>query len=83
MTRFDRFLARSKWVVLPALYVIICVWTYFGTTVTIEGYELPQHEAGMYGVMGLHIMAFLAVVGALLIHWLVELISRISFKKKK
>ncbi|GAI72908.1 unnamed protein product [marine sediment metagenome] len=35
------------------MYVIICVWTYFGTTVEIEGIALPQHDAGIYGVIGL------------------------------
>lgn len=77
MTRFDRFLARSKWVVFPALYVILCVWTYFGATVSVEGIELSQHEAGVYGVVGLHVMGFLATIGAYVLHWLVELISKL------
>ncbi len=77
MIRFDRFLTRNKLVMLPALYVILCVATYFGTTVTIEGIELPQHEAGVYGVLGLHVMGFLATLGAYLLHWIVELISKL------
>jgi hypothetical protein len=83
MTRFDKWLARSKWVLLPAIYVIVCVWTYFGTTVSIQGVELPQHDAGVYGVIGLHVMAFLATVGAYLLHWIVELISKLWGRKKK
>ena len=83
MTTFDKWLTRSKWVVLPAIYVIVCVWTYFGTTVTIEGYELPQSEAGVYGVIGLHVMAFVATAGAYLLHCIVELISKIRWKKNK
>ena len=77
MTKLDRFLERSKWVLLPALYVIICVWTYFGTTVEIEGITLPQNEAGVYGVIGLHVIGFLAVIGAYTLHWIVELISKL------
>ena len=77
MNGFDKWLEKSKWVVLPALYVIVCVWTYYGTTVTIEGIELPQHDAGLYGVIGLHVMAFCATVGAYLLHWIVELISKL------
>ena len=77
MTRFDKWLTNSKWVVIPALYVIICVWTYYGTTVEIQGVALPQHDAGVYGVIGLHVMAFVATLGAYLLHWLVELISKL------
>ena len=77
MTRFDKFLTRNKWVILPAMYVIVCVWTYYGTTVTIEGIELPQHDAGIYGVIGLHVMAFVAGICAYLLHWIVELISKL------
>jgi len=77
MTSFDKWLQNSKWVVLPTLYVIVCVWTYFGTDVTIEGYELPQHDAGVYGVITLHVIGFISVLGAYLLHWLVELISKL------
>lgn len=77
MTKFDKFLTRSKWVILPAIYVIVCVWTYFSTTVTIEDIELPQHESGVYGVIGLHVMGFCAIVGAYVLHWIVELISKL------
>ena len=77
MNRFDKWLLRSKWVLLPTLYVILCVWTYYGTTVTIEGYELPQRDAGVYGVIGLHVMAFVAGICAYLLHLIVELIARI------
>ena len=83
MNAFDRFTIRYKWLLLPILYVVICVWTYFGTTVTIEGYELPQHEAGVYGVIGLHVMGFLAVLGAYLLHWIVELLSKIKWNGKR
>ena len=77
MNRFDKWLQNSKWVILPTLYVIICVWTYYGTDVEIQGITLPQHEAGVYGVIGLHVMGFLAVLGAYLLHWIVELISKL------
>jgi hypothetical protein len=77
MNRFDKWLENNKWVLLPILYVIICVWTYFGTTVTIEGYELPRSDAGVYGVIGLHIIGFIAVLGAYLLHVIVELVARI------
>lgn len=77
MNGFDNWLARSKWVILPAMYVILCVWTYFGTTVTIEGITLPQGEAGLYGLVGLHVMGFVAVVFAYLLHWIVEVVSKI------
>lgn len=77
MNRFDKWLLRSKWVLLPTLYVILCVWTYFGTTVSIEGYELPQHEAGVYGVIGLHAMAFVAAICTYLLHVIIELIAKL------
>jgi len=77
MNRFDKWLARSKWVILPSMYVIICVWTYFTSSVEINGITLSQHEAGVYGVIALHVIGFVAVFGALLLHWIVELISRI------
>jgi len=77
MNRFDKWLLRSKWVLLPTLYVILCVWTYYGTTVTIEGYELPQRDAGVYGVIGLHVMAFVAGICAYLLHLFVELVVKI------
>jgi len=83
MNAFDRFITRNKWLLVPVLYVVICVWTYFGTNVTIEGIELPQHEAGVYGVIGLHVMGFVAVVGAYLLHWIVELITKIKWRGKK
>jgi len=82
MTKFDKWLANSKWVILPAMYVILCVWTYFGSTVTIEGVTLPQHEAGVYGVVGLHVMGFIALVGGYALHWITELISRLWQRKK-
>ena len=77
MNKFDKWLEKSKWVLLPTLYVLICVYTYFSTTVEIQGITLSQHESGVYGVMGLHVMGFLAVVGAYALHWITELISRL------
>jgi len=83
MTKFDKWLASSKWVIFPALYVLVCVWTYFGSSMTIEGVEIPQHQAGLFGVIGLHVMAFIATLGAYLIHLIVELISKIWIRKRK
>jgi len=77
LNRFDKWLEKNKWIVIPALYLIMCVYTYFSTNVTIEGYELPRHDAGMYGLLTLHIIGFIAVLGALLLHWIVELVARI------
>ena len=77
MTKFDKWLENSKWVLLPVMYVILCVWTYYGTNVEIEGVALPRHESGVYGVMGLHVMGFVAALGAYLLHVIVELISKI------
>jgi len=77
MNKFDKWLENNKWVLMPFLYVLICVYTYYSTTVTIEGITLPQHESGLYGLVGLHVMGFVAMVFAYLLHWIVELISRI------
>ena len=77
MNKFDKWLAKSKWVLLPTLYVLICVYTYFSTTVEINDITLSQHESGVYGVIGLHVMGFLAVVGAYVLHWITELISKL------
>lgn len=77
MNRFDKWLDRTKWTVLPVMYVLICVHTYFGTNVEIEGIALPRPEAGVYGVITLHVIGFLAALGAYLLHWIVELISRL------
>jgi hypothetical protein len=54
------------------MYLAVCIWTYFTATVEIEGQVLPQHEAGMWALIALHIMALLAVIGAYVLHWLVE-----------
>ena len=83
MTKFDKYLTKSRWVIIPILYVLVCTWTYFGSSMTIEGVEVPQPEAGIYGVMGLHVMAFIATAGAYLLHLIVELISWIFNRKIK
>ena len=77
MNRFDKWLENNKWVLIPTLYVLICVYTYFGTTVIIEGIALPRHESVLYGLVGLHVMGFVAVVFAYLLHWIVELVSKL------
>lgn len=61
-----------KWLVVPLIYLVICIWTYFTASVEIQGVVLPQHEAGMWGLIALHVMGLLAVVGAYALHWLVE-----------
>ena len=70
--KLDKFLHRNKWVVIPILYLTICIWTYFGSTLIIDGVEAPRHEAGMWGLIGLHVMGLLATIGAYVLHWLVE-----------
>lgn len=65
-------LNKYKWLVLPILYLAICIWTYFTATLEIEGVALPQHEAGMWGIIILHVMILLAGIGALALHYLIE-----------
>lgn len=77
MNRFDKWLTKSRWLALPLLYVIVCVSTYYSTNIIIEGIELPRREAGVYGVIGLHVMGFVAGLGAYILHVIVELIAKL------
>ena len=79
--KISNWLFKNKWVVLPLMYLTLCIWTYFTATLEIQGQALPRHEAGMWSLVVLHVMGLLAVLGAYLLHVLVELISRI-FKPK-
>lgn len=63
---------KHRWLVVPIMYLAICVWTYFTATLEIDGVALPQSEAGMWALIALHIMGLLAVIGAYALHWLVE-----------
>jgi len=64
--------SKYKWLVLPVMYLAVCIWTYFTATLEIDGVALPRHEAGMWGVIALHVMALLAVIGAYTLHYLIE-----------
>ena len=75
--KIDNWLFKNKWVVLPVMYLAVCIWTFFTANVEIEGIALPQHEAGMWALIALHVIGLLSVLGAYLLHWIVELISRI------
>lgn len=65
-------LYRYRWLVLPILYVVICVWTYFTATLEIDGIALPRSEAGLWGVIALHVMGLLAIIGAYVLHLIVK-----------
>jgi len=75
--KIDRFLIKNRWLIAPILYLVVCVWTFFTATLSIGGNVLPQAEAGMYGLLTLHVMGLIAVVGAYVLHWIVELISKL------
>ena len=65
-------ISKYKWLVIPVMYLVICVWTYFTATLEIDGIALPQHEAGMWALVALHVMVLLAVIGAYTLHYLIE-----------
>jgi hypothetical protein len=71
---------RYKWLIVPIMYLVICVWTYFGSTLIIDGVEAPRHEAGMWGLIGLHVMVLLATIGAYVLHWVMEALTWIWTK---
>ena len=77
MKKIQDFLIKNRWLIAPILYLVVCVWTFFTATLSIGGNVLPQAEAGMYGLLTLHVMGLIAVVGAYVLHWIVELISKL------
>ena len=80
MTKFNRIAMKYRWVFVPVMYVVICVWMFFTAEVTIEGYEVDQVTAGTAALIAWHFMLLLAFAGAWVLHKIVELFSR--FKKK-
>lgn len=85
MNKFDKWIFKNRWVLAPLLYVTVCVWTYFGVALEVDGIAVPRQEAGMWGLIGLHAMMLLAIAGAWLLHKTVNIIVKIRdyFKGKK
>jgi len=77
MKKLTKFIEKYKWGVAPLLYIAMCVYAFFGTTVTISGIQVQQPEAGFYGLLLIHAIIGIAVVGALIIHWITKLISKL------
>lgn len=65
-------LYKYRWLVIPVIYLAVCIWTYFTATLEIEGQVLPQHKAGMWALITLHVMALVAAIGAYMLHYLIE-----------
>lgn len=67
----NRFLIKN-WLVLPLLYVLVCVYTFFSTTTDIDGVAVSRLDAGMWGLFVLHFIALVGVAGAFILHYLIE-----------
>lgn len=83
MNKLEKFTIKHTWVLVSILYVLFMLYAYFNTKIIYMDIELPQHDAGMWGVIFWHVFMATATLGAYIIHWIVELISLIFRKIKK
>jgi len=80
MNKFDGIATKYRWVIVPVMYVAICVWMFFTAEVEIEGIKVDQVTAGTAALIAWHFMLLLAFAGAWVLHKIVELFSRIKKK---
>ena len=72
MKKIDRFSIRYRWLVIPLLYVLMCVFVFFNTTIQLDGVVMSKLDAGLWGLFILHFMVLVAVTGAFILHYLIE-----------
>lgn len=77
LKQYDRFIDKYGAFIAVIFYLLMCVYAFWGTTVTIADVEIQQPEAGFYGLLVMHAIIGIAVVGALIIHWITKLIARV------
>lgn len=81
LSRWDKWISKNRWVITPILYVVMCVYTFFNTTVVVDGVVLSQTDSGFMGLAFIHALVIPALICAYVLYRIVILVSKLLKSK--
>lgn len=71
---FDELMYKHRWTTTIIAYIILCVYTFFSNSTSIDGIELTRTQSGLVGLALIHGIVVVAFIGAILINAVIRMI---------